>query len=182
MNQKIVFSNGNGGVGVVHIADGDLSLAEHIAISVPVKVLKDGFVVQGVGEPYQAKVGDILDPRLAAMNNLSFAQVEYQIVAEGDLPADRLFRAAWALGEGAVVEDTDAAKQVAHELRRQARAAEFAPLDQQVVIAAANPEALAAVEAERQLVRDKYAEAQTAIDVCDCPDTLREVLAANAVI
>lgn len=182
MNQKIVFNNGNGGVGVVHIADDTISLADHIAISVPVKLTKDGFVVQGVGEPYQAKAGDILDPRLAAMNNLSYAQVEYQLVAEGDLPADRLFRAAWALGEGAVVEDNDAAKQVAHELRRQARSAEFAPLDQQAMIAVANPEKLAEVEAERQAVRDKYAEVQTAIDACPAPDALREVLAVNAVI
>ena len=53
----------------------------------------------------------------------------------------------------------DKAKTIAHEARRAARSAEFAPLDVQATIPAKAAEA----EAARQVVRDKYAAMQTAI-------------------
>ena len=52
------------------------------------------------------------------------------------------------------------AKAIAHSARRNARLAEFAPLD----IKATIPSEAVAAEAARQLVRDKYAAMQTAID------------------
>ena len=59
--------------------------------------------------------------------------------------------------------DITKAKDIAHEKRRAARAAEFAPLDD--VIAKQIPGTNAqAVEAQRQAVRDKYAAIQTGID------------------
>ena len=54
----------------------------------------------------------------------------------------------------------DKAKTIAHDKRRQARAAEFAPLD----IKATIPNEAAAAEAARQIVRDKYAAVQSSID------------------
>lgn len=54
----------------------------------------------------------------------------------------------------------DKAKTIAHDKRRAARAAEFAPLDVKATI----PSEAAAAEAARAEVRAKYAEMQTAID------------------
>ena len=54
----------------------------------------------------------------------------------------------------------DKAKAIAHDKRRAARAAEFAPLD----IKATIPSEAVAAEAARQAVRDKYAVIQTDID------------------
>ena len=54
----------------------------------------------------------------------------------------------------------DKAKTIAHSARRNARSAEFAPLD----IKATIPSEATAAEAARQIVRDKYAAMQTAID------------------
>ena len=52
------------------------------------------------------------------------------------------------------------AKNIAHDVRRTARSAEFAPLD----IKATIPSEETAAETARQVVRDKYAAMQAAID------------------
>ena len=52
------------------------------------------------------------------------------------------------------------AKAIAHDKRRRARSAEFAPLD----IKATIPSEAVAAEAARALIRTKYAEMQAAID------------------
>lgn len=52
------------------------------------------------------------------------------------------------------------AKAITHDKRRQARSAEFAPLD----IKATIPSEAVEAEAARQVIRDKYAAMQTAID------------------
>jgi hypothetical protein len=54
----------------------------------------------------------------------------------------------------------DKAKAIAHDKRRQARSAEFAPLD----IKATIPSEAVAAEAARALIRTKYAEMQAEID------------------
>jgi hypothetical protein len=54
----------------------------------------------------------------------------------------------------------DKAKIIAHDKRRAARAAEFAPLDVKATI----PSEATAAEAARQIVREKYAAAQTQIE------------------
>jgi hypothetical protein len=54
----------------------------------------------------------------------------------------------------------DKAKAIVHDIRREARDAEFAPLD----IKATIPSEAAAAEVARQAVREKYAAIQTAID------------------
>jgi len=64
------------------------------------------------------------------------------------------------------------AKTIAHDARRTARSAEFAPLD----IKASIPSEAAAAEAARQLVRDKYATMQTAIDASVTVDEIKQVM------
>ena len=54
----------------------------------------------------------------------------------------------------------DKAKTVAHDIRRAARTAEFAPLDVKATI----PSEAADAEAARQAVREKYAAIQADID------------------
>ena len=64
------------------------------------------------------------------------------------------------------------AKDIAHEKRRAARAAELAPLDVRATI----PAEAAIAEAARQQVRDKYAAMQTAIDAATTPGELRALM------
>ena len=64
------------------------------------------------------------------------------------------------------------AKTIAHDARRTARSAEFAPLD----IKATIPSEATAAEAARQLVRDKYAAMQTAIDAAITTDEIKAAL------
>ena len=64
------------------------------------------------------------------------------------------------------------AKTIAHDKRRKARSAEFAPLD----IKATIPSEATAAEAARQAVRDKYATMQTAIDSATTTDQIKAVM------
>jgi len=66
----------------------------------------------------------------------------------------------------------DKAKAIAHDARRVARAAEFAPLD----IKATIPSEATAAEAERQLIREKYAVMQTAMNSATTVDELKRVM------
>jgi hypothetical protein len=59
-----------------------------------------------------------------------------------------------------IVIDINKAKAIAHDMRRAARAQEFAPLD----IKATIPSEAAAAEAARQAIRAKYAAIQSDID------------------
>jgi hypothetical protein len=66
----------------------------------------------------------------------------------------------------------DKAKAIAHDKRRAARAAEFAPLD----IKATIPSEAAAAEAARQFIRDKYADIQIAIDAATTVDDIKSAM------
>ena len=66
----------------------------------------------------------------------------------------------------------DKAKAIAHDVRRQARSAEFAPLD----IKATIPAEAAAAEAARQVIRDKYAAMQAAIDAASELSELKAII------
>ena len=63
------------------------------------------------------------------------------------------------------------AKDIAHDMRRAARSEEFKPLD----IKATIPSEAAQAETDRQAVRVKYAEKQTAIDAAQTVAELKEV-------
>ena len=64
------------------------------------------------------------------------------------------------------------AKNIAHDARRTARSAEFAPLD----IKATIPSEATAAEAARQVIRDKYAAMQTAIDAASTVDQIKAAM------
>jgi hypothetical protein len=64
------------------------------------------------------------------------------------------------------------AKGIAHDKRRTARSAEFAPLD----IKATIPSEAAAAEAERQVIRDKYAQMQQKINAASSVEDLKKLL------
>jgi hypothetical protein len=69
----------------------------------------------------------------------------------------------------------DKAKSIAHDMRRQARATEFAPHDE--VIAKRIPGvAEAEAEAARQAIRDKYAVMQNVIDAASSTEELKAAL------
>jgi hypothetical protein len=71
-----------------------------------------------------------------------------------------------------IVIDINKAKAIAHDARRAARAAEFAPLDVKATI----PSEAAAAEAARQVIRDKYAAMQTQMDAAQTPEQLKALM------
>lgn len=93
-----------------------------------------------------------------------------------DIPQDRLFRKAWRLAGGKCTECPVASKEVAHEIRRARREAEFAPHDE--AIAKRIPGAEATAEAARRAIRNKYADVQAHIDACATVEELRRVVKA----
>lgn len=97
------------------------------------------------------------------------------VVDASALPSDRLFRAAWTLEGASCVECPVKSKQVAHEIRRAKRAAEFAPHDE--VIAKRLPGEDVA-EAARADIRAKYEAMQNDIDSSATVADLRVVLGA----
>ena len=75
-----------------------------------------------------------------------------------------------------VVIDINKAKEITHNKRREARAGEFKPLDEAITINIANPDKVAEIEAERQAIRDKYAEIQININACTTTDELKAII------
>ena len=66
----------------------------------------------------------------------------------------------------------DKAKTIAHDKRREARSAEFAPLD----IKATIPSETVAAEAARAVIRTKYAEMQAEIDAATTTEQIKAVM------
>ena len=71
-----------------------------------------------------------------------------------------------------IIVNLDKAKAIGHDIRREERAKEFAPLDIQATIPAKAAEA----EAARQVIRDKYAAIQQEIDAATTPDEIKVAL------
>ena len=69
----------------------------------------------------------------------------------------------------------DKAKTIAHDARRAARAAEFAPLDEVITKQIPGTDTQA-VEAQRQSVRDKYAAMQSAINSASTVDGIKAAM------
>jgi hypothetical protein len=68
----------------------------------------------------------------------------------------------------------DKAKGIAHDIRRDARAAEFAPYDD--AIAKQIPGQFETAEAARVLIREKYAQMQVQIDASSSVEDLKSAL------
>ena len=64
------------------------------------------------------------------------------------------------------------AKNIANDKRRAARSVEFAPLD----IKATIPSEAVAAEAERQVIRDKYAQMQQKMNAASSVEDLKKLL------
>lgn len=77
-----------------------------------------------------------------------------------------------------IVINIDKAKAIGHEMRRAARAEEFAPLDD--VIAKQIPNS-GVTDADRQVIRDKYAVIQAQIDQATTPEEIKEALKGQSV-
>ena len=101
--------------------------------------------------------------------------VPYEIVEATDIPSDRFFRNAWIADGAAVAVDLGKAKDIGHDIRRQQRSEEFQPFDE--IIAKQIPGAnVFETEANRQAIRDKYAQVQVAIDTAADPDAIKLAL------
>jgi hypothetical protein len=66
------------------------------------------------------------------------------------------------------------AKSIGHDMRRAARTEEFKPYDE--AIAKQIPGQAEGAEAARQVIREKYAAIQTAIDAAATPDQIKAAL------
>ena len=71
-----------------------------------------------------------------------------------------------------IIVNLDKAKAIGHEIRREERAKEFAPLDIQATIPSKAEEA----EAARQAIREKYAAIQQEIDGATTPEEVKSAL------
>lgn len=96
----------------------------------------------------------------------------YRIVDKSELPTHMVFRRAWEYQP--LQTNHEKAKEIAHEIRRQRREIEFAPLDDLISKKIPNID-YEKVEADRQKIRDKYAEIQASIDSCDDTDELEGI-------
>lgn len=77
-----------------------------------------------------------------------------------------------------IVINLDKAKAIGHDMRRAARAEEFAPYDK--IIAAQIPgQSATDAETARAAIRAKYAAMQTAIDAAASPDGIKAALEAT---
>jgi hypothetical protein len=101
--------------------------------------------------------------------------VAYEIVDASEVPTDRTFRGAWIMGDCCIDHDLDKCRAIGHAIRRTKRAEEFAPLDEVIAKQIPGNDA-AAAETARQVVRDKYAEVQDAIDDAETPDEIKAAL------
>jgi hypothetical protein len=101
--------------------------------------------------------------------------IPYEIFDVADIPSDRTFRGAWVMGDCCIEHDIDRCREIGHDMRRAARAEEFAPHDE--LIAKQIP-GVSATEAEaaRQEIRDKYALIQSAIDAAETTEQIKTAL------
>jgi hypothetical protein len=77
-----------------------------------------------------------------------------------------------------IVVNIDKAKNIAHDMRRSARAEEFKPLDE-VIMKQIPGVDVQQVEAARQAIRDKYAVVQAEIDAAATPEEIKAALGLN---
>jgi hypothetical protein len=101
--------------------------------------------------------------------------VPYEIVTTDDIPTDRTFRGAWVIGDCCIEHNIHRCREIGHDIRRAKRAEEFAPYDEVIAKQIPGNDA-AAAEAARQVVRDKYADMQDAIDAAADPSEIKAAL------
>lgn len=123
----------------------------------------------------------VIIPTLEALEHMTIEEiaqkdvpvgVSAEIVDASTIPTDRTFRNAWGKSSSAIVHNIVKCKEIAHEKRRRARAAEMAPLDIEATIPAKAKQA----EEKRQIIRDKYAVVQTDIDSASTVEQLKTIV------
>ena len=74
--------------------------------------------------------------------------------------------------------DLNKAKEISHNIRREKRTMEFEPLDNLIAkkIPGINE---TQIEAQRQEIRDRYAQMQIQIDQAQSPEELKSILTSN---
>ncbi len=77
-----------------------------------------------------------------------------------------------------IIVNIDKAKAIGHDIRREKRAEEFAPLDE-IIMKRIPGTAEAEAEAARQAIRDKYAAVQTNIDSATTTDEIKAALSID---
>lgn len=77
-----------------------------------------------------------------------------------------------------IVVNIDKAKNIAHDMRRSARAEEFKPYDEIIMKQIPGVDAQQA-EAARQAIRDKYTVVQVEIDAAATPEEIKAALGLN---
>lgn len=120
--------------------------------------------------PLEGSIADVV------ANDLP-AGVDYVVVDESEIPADRTFRGAWARSGNSVVHDLDKCKAIGHDIRRRKREEEFVPHDE-VIMRQIPGTDLTTIESARQAIRDKYAAVQTDIDNATSPEQIKAILEA----
>jgi len=100
---------------------------------------------------------------------------EYEIVDVSEISSDRTFRDAWEKEGKSIITNLTKAKSIAHEKRRIARTAEFAPYDEVIMKQIPGKDSQVA-EAERQKIRDKYALLQQQMDAAQTVEELKALL------
>ena len=103
------------------------------------------------------------------------AGAPFRIVNDDEVPDDRTFRNAWKDDNGISV-DMSKARTITHDARRVARSAEFAPLDIKSTI----PSESVAAEADRAVIRAKYADMQVSIDAAPNSASLKTIMESLA--
>jgi hypothetical protein len=98
----------------------------------------------------------------------------HALVQDDQFPVDRMFRNAWRLAGSAVTVDMEPAREIAHDLRREARQAQLKPLDLQTLI----PGEATAAEAQRVTIRALSTQMQIDMDAATDVDGLRALVAA----
>jgi len=102
----------------------------------------------------------------------------WRVIDANDIPKDEHFWGSWEYSESgsAIRINVGKAKDIAHSIRRAARAIEFSPHDE--IIAKQIPGSpAAAAEAARVAIREKYADMQVRIDAAETPDEIKAALA-----
>jgi len=148
MMRKILFTNTDGSLSVVHP------------------------VCNTIGETLTTDV----EIEQRAWDKLPVDAINPVFVDESVIPTDRTFRNAWEHGGNSITQNITKAKNIAHDKRREARSAEFAPLDVKATI----PSEATAAESARQVVRDKYASMQTAIDAATTTEQIKAAMPQGA--
>lgn len=104
--------------------------------------------------------------------------VSYEIVSDDVIPVDRTFRNAWIMGDCCIEHDLNKCKALGHDMRRAKRTEEFT-LHDEVIMKQIPGTDLNAAEAARQMIRDKYADMQVAIDAAQSADEIKLALEAQ---